>query len=582
MYRLLVACALLAAAPPVAASQTHPDAREDSAGIEADRSVPGEPETATVAQAREALTAREKRRRDKDARRRALLCERWTRGHLVHYFRRAATVDVAQCLKAGASVTMRDRQGGLPLHAAAEATRDADVISLLVEAGADVMARTGDRLNDTPLHRAARHNPNVDVAARLIDLGAELNARNADRWQPLHMAAQANRNPAIADLLVERGAETTTTVDRRVFGTVREVSLWDLARGNPAVHGSAWYRALEARAREREKARKAKHLAEIERQRGERERLAEEAMKRERERLAALERQRKERERVAEAARSQQRKRLAEKAARIERERASCEPALGEIGTIGAWRTRKRVVAALKDDTASPLDAYAASVPFLLAGDGRHPEVEGALAARILRDVDRWWEAAVEERSKSLTAWTGVAAMLRENCLHDIADYVVVTVMFEDIERFRSIVFRETADKPERVHPDAIRALDHVPQGVLADVIATGSMRRIPRIVEAAAGEAAKPFVASCVGYYNAQSELRGGRGLTPVQRDAITGMCACIHDEARREGHVLSQSRFTDIVASATGLGSAFSRELAELGPVIARCAALHGRNLK
>ena len=45
-------------------------------------------------------------------------------------------------------------EGGLPLHAAAESTRDAKVIALLIEAGADVMARTGDRLKDTPLHSA--------------------------------------------------------------------------------------------------------------------------------------------------------------------------------------------------------------------------------------------------------------------------------------------------------------------------------------------------------------------------------------------------------------------------------------------
>ena len=111
MY-FLVACALLAAAPPVAAGQTHPDAGKDGAGIEARRSVPGEPGTATVAQAREGLSVRERRRLDKDARRRARLCERWTGGHPVHYFRRATTVDVAQCLKTGASLTMRDRKGG--------------------------------------------------------------------------------------------------------------------------------------------------------------------------------------------------------------------------------------------------------------------------------------------------------------------------------------------------------------------------------------------------------------------------------------------------------------------------------------
>ena len=249
----------------------------------------------------------------------------------------------------------------------------------------------------------------------------------------------------------------------------------------------------------------------------------EEAKARARERLAALERQRRERERLAEEARSRQRQRLAGKAARIERERASCQPALEAVGRVGAWRNRNRVVAALEDGKVPPLDAYTAAIPFLLAGDGKHAEVEEAFAARLLRDVERWWEAGIEEESKTLTAWTGVAALLRENCLHDIADHVVVSVTFEEKERFRSVVFPETAGNPARIHPDAMRALDHVPHGVLADVIATGRMRRIPPMIEAAVRAAGEPFISSCVDYFNAQFELRRGHGLTPVQRNAVT-----------------------------------------------------------
>ena len=345
--------------------------------------------------------------------------------------------------------------------------KDAEIISLLVEAGADVMAGPADGSRNTPLHAAAYYNSNVDVVARLIDLGAEVNAKNADRWQPLHWAAYGNRNPGIAGLLIERGADRTTTVDRRIFGRVRETSLWDLARGNGSARNSDWYRALEAEAEERERAEEAKRLAEIERQRKERERridearrkqlerslalekqrrerkrLAEEARRRERERLAELAR---ERERLAEDARNRQRKRLADKAAGIAKERNSCKPALDELGLVGSWRRRSPVIAALKDDDASPHDAYADAIPFLLAGAGKHAEVEEAFAARVLRDVDRWAEAGIRRASETLTAWTGVSRLLRENCLHEIADFIVVSVASGAARDFGAIVFRETA-----------------------------------------------------------------------------------------------------------------------------------------
>ena len=108
----LVACALLAVAPPVATSQTRADAREDSTGIEARRSAPVEPGAASFAQTRPALSARERRRLDKDARRRA---------RLLHYTHAAAAVDAAANTPKGDPCAARRRagyqvrQGGLPL-----------------------------------------------------------------------------------------------------------------------------------------------------------------------------------------------------------------------------------------------------------------------------------------------------------------------------------------------------------------------------------------------------------------------------------------------------------------------------------
>ena len=462
-----------------------------------------------------------------------------------------------QCLETGASVTIRDRKGRNPLHVAAETTKDPDVISRLVEAGADVMAKTDDGLKDTPLHRAARHNSNVDIVARLIDLGADVNAKNEDRWQPLHMAAQASRNPDIPALLIERGADTTTTVDYRVFGSARQVSLWDLAKGNPSVHNSGWYRELEAQFRQREKAEEAKRLAELEKQRKERERLAEEAKRKQLERLA-------------------------EKAARVAKDHKSCEPVLEEVGIIGSWRKRSRVIAALNDDDASPLDAYTDAIPFLLAGVGKHAEVEEAFAARVLRDVDRWRRADVRRASETLTTWIGVVALLRKNCLHEITDFIVVTVVSGAVRDFGAIVFWEIAATPEHVHPDVMRALEHVPQSILADVSATGRVNNIPRMVETAIKAAGKRFVTSCIDFFNAQSELRTGQSLTSVQRDAITEVCECFQDRANAKGYLSPNWKFSELMAELVDVNNVFSKRHNSIKAILGQCSVLHGLSLR
>ena len=511
----------------------------------------------SVAEAGSPVSAGDKRQSEEQARRLARLCADWSKRRLIRFFERATAANVDQCLKMGASVTIGDRDGRTPLHVAARITADPDVISRLVEAGADVMARTKDWLKDTPLHFAARYNPSVSVVARLIDLGADVNARNEERWQPLHRAGRHNRNPEVAALLIERGAHTTSTVKYRgLFFTVW-ASFWDLAEANPPMRDSAWFRETNAR-----------RLAELEEERRRQQRL-----------LAERER---ERERRAEDARNRQRQRLAEKAAGIARERGSCTPALEAVGAIGAWRKRSPVIAALDDDDAAPLDAYAGAIPFLLAGAGKHAEVEKAFAARVLRDVERWVAAGIRRESETLTTWTGVSRLLRESCLHDIADFIVVSVASGAARDLGAIVFWETSGGLPLVQPEAMRALDHVPQGILAEVSETGRVNQVPRIFEAAARAAGEPFVTDCVDHFNAQSELREGRSLTPVQRAAVTGMCTCFQVGADAKGYLSDKPTYGTVMAELADPENVFSPAHADIKMIFGRCAALHGQSLK
>ncbi|MDE2874588.1 MAG: ankyrin repeat domain-containing protein [Gemmatimonadota bacterium] len=139
-------------------------------------------------------------------------CERWgTRN-----FFAVATADiVADCIAAGADVHTavgRYSRVAVPLAKAAEWTRDPAVISVLLEAGADVHARD-DFYQYTPLHHAARKGTEAMVRA-LLEAGADADAwatgYNTDfgwNWTPLHLAAENNPDPGVVAALLEAGAD---------------------------------------------------------------------------------------------------------------------------------------------------------------------------------------------------------------------------------------------------------------------------------------------------------------------------------------------------------------------------------------
>ena len=134
-------------------------------------------------------------------------CERWGGGP----FLALADADVVvDCFPSGADAPGADRATQL-LFAVAGAARDATVIDLLLQAGADVNARNGSRY--TPLHNAARTGT-PGVVRALLAAGASVNAWatgfNTDygwSWTPLQLAAAYNPDPGVVAALVEAGAE---------------------------------------------------------------------------------------------------------------------------------------------------------------------------------------------------------------------------------------------------------------------------------------------------------------------------------------------------------------------------------------
>jgi ankyrin repeat protein len=90
-----------------------------------------------------------------------------------------------------------------PMHAAANAGH-ANIISLLIEHGAEMEARSGSINGGTPLNRAA-WGGRLEVGQCLLDRGADINARDHHRHTPLIHAAMVG-HVEFARMLLDRGA----------------------------------------------------------------------------------------------------------------------------------------------------------------------------------------------------------------------------------------------------------------------------------------------------------------------------------------------------------------------------------------
>ena len=182
-------------------------------------------------------------------------CSKW---NTKKFFRKATVEEVTACVNAGVDLDARDGSGWsdcakcAPLHRAALYNENAEVVQVLIDAGAQVDARNGfvdtcsectplqaavmhnesaevvkallaagadpnarDRAGFTPLHRAAWHNQDPSAVERLLLAGADLEARDGGDWSgcrmctPLHRAAMSNKNPKVVEALLAAGADQT-------------------------------------------------------------------------------------------------------------------------------------------------------------------------------------------------------------------------------------------------------------------------------------------------------------------------------------------------------------------------------------
>ena len=120
------------------------------------------------------------------------------------------------------------------LHWVARDNENPAVVSLLLDRGADLMAR--DRLGRTPLHWAAWFNEPA-VVGLLLARGADPNARDRGGATPLHGAAKRSRSPVVVGLLLDHGADATLRDAENRLPV-------DLAAENATLKGTAVYQRL--------------------------------------------------------------------------------------------------------------------------------------------------------------------------------------------------------------------------------------------------------------------------------------------------------------------------------------------------
>ena len=125
----------------------------------------------------------------------------------------------------GANVNLASARGRTALLLAAMNDRSADIVRLLIAAGADV--NVVDGMKTTVLHAAAQGN-DTETVRLLVEAGLDVNARDFQSFTPL-LYASDNRNLAAVRLLLAKGADVNAVSSD---GSFQKVKAGTIAQGN--------------------------------------------------------------------------------------------------------------------------------------------------------------------------------------------------------------------------------------------------------------------------------------------------------------------------------------------------------------
>ena len=178
-------------------------------------------------------------------------CEDWGS---YNFFALASPDTVAACLRAGAdAVSPLDERRATPLHHAARAALDPEIIAQLLLAGAEVDARNWS--GRTPLHEAARRTTNPRTITALVEAGADVDARDLRGDTPLHSAwdnplAGLSREPRLnmeaVEELLRLGADPLVRNDHGEMADPASCELWNTPVFAEAAGSAGFVRCLDS------------------------------------------------------------------------------------------------------------------------------------------------------------------------------------------------------------------------------------------------------------------------------------------------------------------------------------------------
>ena len=154
-------------------------------------------------------------------------CDKWKNTVLHYAAKNTKTLEVVTLLiELGAQVNRKAKKarGSHPLHHVAEYCNDpiaAAIVESLLNAGADREAKH-TMFSDTPLLHAVRHQ-NEACAAQLLKSGVNMEATNTDGWSALHIAVHVGKL-SMVNLLLEHGVNPCAKA--RAIGRTKPKKIW--------------------------------------------------------------------------------------------------------------------------------------------------------------------------------------------------------------------------------------------------------------------------------------------------------------------------------------------------------------------
>ena len=115
---------------------------------------------------------------------------------------------VQAAIDMGADVNAQDRNHKTPLMYAAATSKNPEVITTLLKAGADIEARDLRPVGATSLLWAAYANPNPEVTRTLLKAGADIEARDLQMGRTALIWAVHDNSTEVITVLLKAGADT--------------------------------------------------------------------------------------------------------------------------------------------------------------------------------------------------------------------------------------------------------------------------------------------------------------------------------------------------------------------------------------